>query len=684
MRLLSRRPFVRRSSMPAIRTPSVRAVEQLESRTFFNATLVSAIAPVNATGGGAPTTVDVSGNFNDPTITGTTIQIQTPLGNIPLMLFDSQTPQTVANFEHYITSGEYANVLVHRSIPGFVIQGGGYTANGNHIVTAGPVQGEPGVSNTTGTITMALSSGPNSGTSEWFINLANNNGSGTTPNLDDTSDGGPFSAFGTVIYNGMSVVNAIAALPVGNAQGFNSAWTDLPVKSIAAGLTPSNMMVTNTVNVAPLTFSATSDNPSLVNPVVSGSNVVLNYGNANGTANVTVTATDLGGNIATSTFAVTLTGTAPPLTVNVTSGHLVRFTDPAGTASLASITGPGSATLTLLGPGLTQSTNKAGTVTVSGTPQSVSISTTGTSLASALNVQSVNGRVLNIAGITADGDLRAINGNRVALTGDLSVAGSIKNITLNSVLNGTLTIGGSGSALVLSVGSDNGAAINSSEPIQSIQASSLMPTQGINAPSIARITVSGQVDTNITAGSLGTVTAGTIGPGIWTVAGAVSNVTAGGITGLNLTAASVGRITSRNAINNSTILSAGNITSAVAAILSGTTIEAGSPTRGSNGLPLSFAVAATISTVTIGRGGFSNSVIGAASLGHLALGPVPSSSGSVPFGIVGHQILTLTATVEGKRLSLRNTTSDSQISTAFNNAGLARTALPVYVLTQTP
>ena len=58
---------------------------------------------------------------------------------------------------------------------------------------------------------MALSNGPDSATSQWFVNLANNDGSGTTPNLNDTSDKGPFTVFGNVVYNGMSVVNTIAA-----------------------------------------------------------------------------------------------------------------------------------------------------------------------------------------------------------------------------------------------------------------------------------------------------------------------------------------------------------------------------------------------------------------------------------------------------------------------------------------
>ncbi|HEY2586931.1 MAG TPA: peptidylprolyl isomerase, partial [Tepidisphaeraceae bacterium] len=144
------------------RGASSRAVEPLEQRTFLNATLVQPIAAVNGSPSGS-TTIDLTQNFNDPTVTGTTVEIQTPKGNIPLTLFDSQTPKTVANFEHYISAGEYNNVIIHRSVPGFVIQGGGYTTSGSAISTFAPVQGEPGISNTTGTIAMALSTSPNSG-----------------------------------------------------------------------------------------------------------------------------------------------------------------------------------------------------------------------------------------------------------------------------------------------------------------------------------------------------------------------------------------------------------------------------------------------------------------------------------------------------------------------------------------
>jgi len=135
--------------------------------------------------------------------------IETPLGDIPVELYPNMAPQTVANFQAYADSGDWDGSLVHRSVPGFVIQGGGYRDVGGAyqtIPTDPPVPNEPCLSNTTGTIAMARIGGqPNSATSQWFVNLANNT------NLDSV-DGG-FTAFGRVVGHGMDVAQAIAALP---------------------------------------------------------------------------------------------------------------------------------------------------------------------------------------------------------------------------------------------------------------------------------------------------------------------------------------------------------------------------------------------------------------------------------------------------------------------------------------
>ena len=146
------------------------------------------------------------------------LRMQTDLGAIDIEMFDSVAPQTVTNFMNYVNDGDYDGTFFHRSIPGFVVQGGGYIANtpdgsilsadagASHIPTDPPVVNEFNLSNLRGTIAMAKVDGdPDSATSEWFFNLDDN-----SANLDVQNDG--FTVFAQVLNEGMDVVDAIAAL----------------------------------------------------------------------------------------------------------------------------------------------------------------------------------------------------------------------------------------------------------------------------------------------------------------------------------------------------------------------------------------------------------------------------------------------------------------------------------------
>src|SRR3954462_7785095 len=152
---------------------------------------------------GAPArSIDLATAFAaDPDVTDL-VRMTTVNGNIDLALFGQQKPITVTNFLKYVDQGRYflfdatanqtASSFVHRSVAGFVIQGGGYigtvnpsptpgSANNNALPTQvlpfSAIQNEPGLSNTRGTISMAQAgSDANSATSQWFINLANNGG----------------------------------------------------------------------------------------------------------------------------------------------------------------------------------------------------------------------------------------------------------------------------------------------------------------------------------------------------------------------------------------------------------------------------------------------------------------------------------------------------------------------------
>ncbi|OGT02539.1 MAG: hypothetical protein A2143_03085, partial [Gallionellales bacterium RBG_16_57_15] len=185
----------------------------------------------------------------------TTVRMQTSLGDIDIQLMDTDAPVTVANFLNYVTSGAYVNSFIHRSVPGFIIQGGGYlwsdVSNGVSSIPANaPVTNEFSASrsNLRGTIAMAkLSGDPNSATSQWFFNLADN-----SANLDNQNGG--FTVFGEVTGNGMQVADAIAALRVVNgvAANYSTAFDSLPVVTApTTWITAQNLVIISAVSVLP-------------------------------------------------------------------------------------------------------------------------------------------------------------------------------------------------------------------------------------------------------------------------------------------------------------------------------------------------------------------------------------------------------------------------------------------------
>jgi peptidyl-prolyl cis-trans isomerase A (cyclophilin A) len=150
------------------------------------------------------------------------VVVATTLGNIFLELNPAVAPITVNNLLSYVASGYYSNTLFHRVIPGFVVQGGGYTSG----PVQKPGQGAPivlesnrGLSNVRGTVAMARTSDPNSATSEFFVNLVDN----TTLDYQSASNPG-YAVFGRVV-QGMDVVDAIAAVPTGTANGMDNVPT---------------------------------------------------------------------------------------------------------------------------------------------------------------------------------------------------------------------------------------------------------------------------------------------------------------------------------------------------------------------------------------------------------------------------------------------------------------------------
>ncbi len=134
------------------------------------------------------------------------VELVTTLGTIEIQLDPQRAPKSVANFLQYVKAGFYSGTIFHRVIPGFMIQGGGLTADMQQKPTRPPIplESKNGLKNLRGTIAMARTSDPNSATSQFFINLVDN------ASLDyPQPDGHGYAVFGQVI-KGMDVVDRIA------------------------------------------------------------------------------------------------------------------------------------------------------------------------------------------------------------------------------------------------------------------------------------------------------------------------------------------------------------------------------------------------------------------------------------------------------------------------------------------
>ena len=157
----------------------------------------------------------------------TQVIIQTSEGEIKLELNDKKAPITVENFKNIVKSGYYEGTVFHRVINGFMIQGGGLTADMNQKPSGTtPIQNEAnnGLSNDRGTIAMARTSAPHSATSQFFINHKDN---GFLNHTAENSDGWGYAVFG-VVTEGMDIVDQIADVATMSYKGY----TDVPVYDI--------------------------------------------------------------------------------------------------------------------------------------------------------------------------------------------------------------------------------------------------------------------------------------------------------------------------------------------------------------------------------------------------------------------------------------------------------------------
>ena len=151
------------------------------------------------------------------------IRFETTLGDFSIELFEKEAPVSSANFLSYIDDEFFDSTIFHRIVPGFVIQGGGFTEDMSQKRTKATIKNEAdnGLKNKRGTLSMARTSDINSATSQFFVNLKDNEF------LDNSRGNFGYAVFGKVT-EGMDVIDKIAAVETGRKKGFD----DVPVEAV--------------------------------------------------------------------------------------------------------------------------------------------------------------------------------------------------------------------------------------------------------------------------------------------------------------------------------------------------------------------------------------------------------------------------------------------------------------------
>lgn len=282
----------------------------LRIRADAGAPLVSSSFPNITPKPGQEQRIQLRNYITDPDAESA-VRVQTNLGAFDVILFTNTTPVTANNFLSYVHAGDYNDVLFHRSVANFVLQGGGFknTVNDgwNAANNRGTIVNEPGIPNARGTVAMAKLGGqPNSASNQFFINLADN---GT--NLD--AQNGGFTVFGRIAGDGMQLIDAIHALPRASYNitigGNITPFVDVPVNATTAPATMDPQLLVKMQSITPtptIQFQLSHNSQASVATAQIVNDELIIDALQPGATTLTLVATDLDGHATTETMNVTV------------------------------------------------------------------------------------------------------------------------------------------------------------------------------------------------------------------------------------------------------------------------------------------------------------------------------------------------------------------------------------------
>jgi len=269
-----------------------------------------------------PAVIELAPRITDPALNGNIIRFASNMGDVFVQLYNNETPLSVTNFMQYVNSDPnsaftYNNAIIHRADSlgngeQFVVQGGGFRYSEADIFTS--ISAYPFVTNEhrantalRGTLSYAKrGNNPNSASNQFFFNLRDN-----SDILDDQNGG--FTTFGRVLGSGMTVVDAMAALPRFNfaPSDPNTPFGTVPLRNYTNGqpYVSENFVTFSTITLTSrMTYTVTVADPTKVSAQIIEGNLSLSYiANATGSTTVTVTGTSRdGGDPVSDTFTVSI------------------------------------------------------------------------------------------------------------------------------------------------------------------------------------------------------------------------------------------------------------------------------------------------------------------------------------------------------------------------------------------